>query len=175
MSLCFPEWWEGFRWDSELLIDDLFTFAGNKSAEIEGLKVVPWLPANEEREAWLKQGNGYLWVHRLGGVLKRDKNRGVDEALIQMAGLTHSRKVTNKLMEYVATILCSYDEGGLVQRREPHLSGLTATFMKCPGEVVGPQMIPDRFRDARLIPAQWEIHADLPQGLPDYREVLGLD
>lgn len=176
MTLTYPAWWKGFRWDTERLIRDLFMYDGNISAAaFDGLKVVPWLPANDERDAWLSDGNGYLWVHRLGGHLNRATVRGTDEAVIQMAALSRSRDDSIELMEYVATILCAYDEGGIVKRSTAHLSGSSTTFMKVPGEVVGPQLIPDRFRDDRLIPAQWEIHADLPQGLPDYREALGLD
>jgi hypothetical protein len=175
VTIHYPTWWRGFRWDSERLIKDVFQFDGNASAEgLTGVAVEPWLPAPEKREEWLKQGNGYLWVHRLGGQIERKKHRGVDEALIQMAALTSSRENSIELMEYVASILSAYDEGGLVQRANPHRSGSSTTFMRVPGEVVGPQLIPDRFRDERLIPAQWEIHADLPY-VPDYREALGLE
>lgn len=176
MTLTYPGWWQGSRWDVERLIADVFMFGDNKSADgLEGLEVVPWFPEPKVRDAWLSQGNGYLWVHRLGGNLNRSTMSGTDECVVQMAGLSRSRDESNKLMDYVATILSSFDDGGDVRRSTPHLSGATSTFMKVPGEVVGPQLIPDRFRDDRLIPAQWEIHADLPRGLPDYRELLELD
>lgn len=176
MTLTYPAWWRGFRWDVERLVRDVFMFEDNASADgLQGLQVVPWFPEPKERDAWLSQGNGYLWVHRLGGHLNRSTMPGTDESVVQLAGLSRSRDETNQLMEYVATILSQFDEGGDVRRSTPHLGGSTSTFVKVPGELVGPQLIPDRFRDDRLIPAQWEIHADLPRGLPDYRELLGLD
>lgn len=175
MTISYPTWWRGFRWDSERLVKDLFEFGDNQSAVgLSGVSVEPWLPAPDKRDEWLRQGNGYLWVHRLGGQIERKKHRGIDEAVIQMAALTGSRDESIELMEYVASILSAFDEGGLVHRAKPHRSGSSTTFMKVPGEVVGPQLIPDRFRDERLIPAQWEIHADLPN-VPDYREALGLE
>lgn len=177
MTLTYPDFYEGFRWDVERLLKDVFTFDANKSAVPEGLEVVPWFPANDKRDAWLSEGNGYLWVHRLGGHLNRATMPGTDECVVQMAALTRSRDDSNDLLDYVAMVLSQFDEGGQVHRSTPHRCGDTETFMKVPimGELVGPQMIPDRFRDDRLIPAQWEIHADLPQGLPDYRELLELD
>lgn len=178
MTLTYPAFWRGFRWDVERLVRDVFMFEENPSAAgLDGLDVVPWFPEVKVRDAWLSEGNAYLWVHRLDGHLNRATMAGTDESVVQLAGLGRSRDDTMELMEYVAMVLSHFDEGGLVHRAEPHLSGATTTFMKVPanGELVGPQLIPERFRDDRLIPAQWEIHADLPQGLPDYRELLGLD
>lgn len=176
MTLTYPDFYLGFRWDIERLVHDVFTYEENKAALIEGLAVVPWLPPQPERDAWLSQGNAFLWVHRLGGSLNTSTLPGTDESVVQMAGLTRSRDESNELMSYVAMVFTAYGrEGGLVQRSTPHLSGSSTTFMRVPGEVVGPQLIPERFRDERLIPAQWEIHADLPKDLPDYREALGLE
>jgi hypothetical protein len=79
-------------------------------------------------------------------------------------------------MDYVTSILTAYGvDGGIVHRSTPHRCGLATTSMKVPGEVVAPQMIPEQFRDERLVPMVWSIHADVPRGLPDYRAYLGLD
>ncbi|MBX9920007.1 MAG: hypothetical protein K2Y33_09315 [Mycolicibacterium frederiksbergense] len=176
MTLVYPDFYEGFRWDVELLVSDIFSFAGNRAALIEGVEVVPWFPPNDKRDAWLSDGNAFLWVHRLGGPLNTASLPGTDQAVVQMAGLTKSRAETNEFMSYVAAVLNAYGrDGGHVQRSSPHLSGSSTTFIRVPGEVVGPQLIPERFRDERLIPAQWEIHVDLPKELPDYREALDLE
>lgn len=177
VTLTYSPEWKGFRWDVERVLADLFTIPDNTAAQwVNGLEVVPWFPPNEKREAWLQQGNGYLWVHRVGGELNVDTSPGVDEAITQMAALTKSRDDSNELLDYVASVLCAFGkEGGLVHRSRPHRSGTSTTFMRVPGEVVGPQFIPDRFRDERLIPAQWATHVDLPRGLPDYRDQLGLE
>ena len=44
-----------------------------------------------------------------------------------------------------------------------------------PGEIVGPQLVPEQFRDERLVPVTFEVHADRRKGLPDYRTALGLN
>lgn len=175
MTLTYPEFWRGFRWDVERLIDDLFTFDGNASA-IEGLRCEPFFAPNSDREEWLKQGNAYLLIHRRGGTLNKESEQYIDESVVDLAALTPSRDVSTELMSYVTGILDAFgDEGGTVHRRSPHRCGLSTTFMSAPGEVVGPQLIQELIREKRIVPATWEIHAAVPRGLPNYREVLGLD
>ncbi|MEW5810266.1 MAG: hypothetical protein AB1925_12515 [Actinomycetota bacterium] len=175
MTLTYPAWWRGFRWDVERLINDLFTFDENASA-IDGLRVEPFFAANSDRDAWLGEGNAYLLVHRRGGNLNKDTLPWVDESIVDLAALTSSRDDSNELMSYVTSILDGFgDEGGTVHRSTPHRCGLSTTFMAAPGEVVGPQLIQELIREKRIVPATWEIHAAVPRGLPEYRELLGLD
>lgn len=175
MTLSYPQWWKGFRWDIERLFDDLFTFDQNTAA-LEGLRAEPFFAPNSDREAWLKQGGAYLLVHRRGGYLNKETLPWMDESVVDLAALTPSRDQSNELMAYITGILDAFgDEGGTVHRRTPHPSGLSTTFMAAPGEVVGPQLIQELIREKRIVPATWEIHAAVPRGLPDYRELLGLD
>lgn len=175
MTIGYPDWWKGGRWELERLLRDVFTNPANKSAQdITGLRVERMFTDVEGMEDWLKAGNGFLFVHRRGGRLNKENRR--DESIAELAGLTRSADESNTLMEYVCTVLEEVgDDGMTVHRTTPHRSGLSTTFMTVPGEVVGPQLIPERMRDDRWVPATWQIHADRPRGLPDYRESLGLD
>ncbi|MCX2931406.1 hypothetical protein ORI20_14065 [Mycobacterium sp. CVI_P3] len=178
MTLTFPSWWRGGRWDVERLVEDLFTFEENPAAQdLSGLIVWPMTTPLDptEREAHLKAGNAYLFAHRRGGHVDKTRQPWTDKVIVDLAALTRSRDISNDLMAYVTDVLAEFDDGGLVHRKNPHRSGVSATFMTVPGEVVGPQLIPEQFRDDRLIPATWELHIDRPQGLSTYREALGLD
>lgn len=178
MTLGFPSWWKGFRWDVERLFWDLFLHPENTAAQgITGLRVEPFTPTTPEREEWIKAGNGFLFVHRRGGSLDKSTAPICDRSITELAALTKSRDLSNELIAYVADILSTGygEDGGTVRRSMPHRSGLLTTFMKVPGEVVGPQLIPELIRDERYVSTTWNIHADLPHSLPDTREVLGLD
>jgi hypothetical protein len=112
------------------------------------------------------------------GQLNSEPDPWVDKSIQQLAALTRSRRESNKLMSYVTSVLRAFGTDGGTVHRSPqyvHPSGLSTTFMAVPGEVVGPQLIPELFRDERQTPAMWGIHVDVPRGLPDYRELLGLD
>ncbi|MHA0288270.1 phage tail termination protein [Mycobacterium sp. C3-094] len=176
MTIAYPAWWRGFRWDVERLLNDLFTFDQNPSA-VEGLRLEPFFAPNSDREAWLKLGNAYLLVHRRGGNLHMDDSHQlIDQSVVDLAALTPSRDESNDLMAYITGVLDAFgDEGGTVHRSTPHRCGLSTTFMSAPGEVVGPQLIQELIREKRIVPATWEIHAAVPRGLPNYREALSLD
>ncbi|OCB09228.1 hypothetical protein A5717_25985 [Mycolicibacterium porcinum] len=173
--ISYPPFWTGGRWDVERLLADVYMFPANKSAEqFEGVKVEPFLTKNSDREGWLSQGNGWLLVHRRGG--QYDRIAGVDKSICEIAALTRSRDESLELIAYAGDVLDGFGEdGGTVHRSRPHRTGLSTTFMKVPGEVVGPQLIPELTRDDRYVSTTWEIHADRPRGLPNYREALGLD
>lgn len=176
MTIVYPSWFKGGRWDVERLLNDLFTFTANKAAaELSGVRVEPFVTKDSDREPYLAAGNGFLLVHRRGGHINKSTVQWTDESIVELCGLTTSRDESLNLMDYVTTVLSEFDVGGTVKRSTAHRSGLLTTFMKVPGEVVGPQLIPELFRDDRYVPATWEIHADVPRGLPNYRESLGLD
>jgi hypothetical protein len=176
--ITYPLWWEGLRWEMTRLMRDLFTHPANAAANgLTGVKVERFLSANDDIATWLEGGDGYIMVHRNGGHLDTTSQPWVDNAIVTLAGLTMSPDESHDLMDYVTTVLISYQEadGGIVHRSAPHRCGLTTTSMTVPGEVVAPQMIPEQFRDERLVPMVWAIHADVPRGLPNYRAYLGLD
>lgn len=174
--IVYPGWWKGGRWDIERLLRDLFTFQENGAARgLSGVQVEPLSTLGNIRREHLADGNGYLLVHRNGGHVNKSKQQWTDETITTIAALTASRDESLRLQEYVTDVFCEFDEGGHVHRSTPHLSGAATTFMTVPGEVVGPQLVPEQLRDERLVPATWHIHADRPRGLPDYRDHLDLD
>jgi hypothetical protein len=174
--ITYPVWWEGLRWEMCRLIRDLFTYAPNVAADgLDGVKVERFPDSTETFADWLGTGNGFILVHRNGGQLDKVREPWVDNAIVTVAALTLSPDSSHELMDYVTTIFDAYEMGGQVKRSTPHRCGLAETTMKVPGEVVAPQMIPEQFRDERLVPMVWSIHADVPKNLPDYRAYLGLD
>lgn len=174
--IIYPTWWRGGCPDVERTLKDLFTYPANLAAtNLVGVDVVTWLPNPEAAEAWLGAGNGYLRVYRTGGAVDRDKLPWVDCTRVQIAAWCTSRDASWELIEYVREILGAYTNGGTVQRSTTSLSGLTTTFIFVPGELVGPQLMPEQIRDDRLVPVTFEIQTDRPKGLPDYRELLELD
>lgn len=176
MTITYPTFWRGGRWNIESLIRDLFTLGTNKSAlDPDELRVERFFTVQSDREAWIKEGNAYLLVHRRGGRYNNTTLPDTDESICDLVALTADADESAKLNEYITDVLISFEDGGTVHRSAPHLSGLSTTFMTVPGEVVGPQLIPELTRDERFVPATWQIHAARPHGLPNYRELLELD
>ena len=175
MTVVYPSWWRGGRWYMERLLADLFTVQDNIAAQgLDKVKVEPFLTKNSDREQWLTSGGAWLLVHRRGG--SGDPEPGIDKAIMEIAALTRSGDESHELIAYAADVFDGYGrDGGTVHRSKPHRSGLSTTFMTVPGEVVGPQLIPERMRDDRYVSTTWMINADRPRGLPNYRELLQLD
>lgn len=176
MTITYPTWWRGGCPDVERTIKDLFTHSANRAAaNLVGVDVVSWLPQPKDAAAWLNQGNGYLRVYRTGGSVDRNKYPLVDVTRVQIAAWCTNRDASWGLIEYVREILGAFETGGTVHRSTTSLFGLTTTFIRVPGELVGPQLLPEQIRDDRLVPVTFEIQTDRPKGLPDYREQLQLD
>lgn len=169
--ISFPALYEGGCVDVEVLIRDVFTVPGNGAAAgLTGVTVVPWLPKREAMDAALAAGDGFLRAQRVGGTANLDTAQWSDRTRVSIAAVTGTRAMSWQLIEYVRQMLYAYREGGTVHRADS-----STTFMTVPGEIVGPQLIPEQFMDERLVPVLFEIHTDRPRGLPDYRESLGLD
>jgi hypothetical protein len=174
--ITYPEFWRGGCPDVERTIRDLFTHPENVAAQgLSGVNVVSWLPKPAEAAAWFAQGNGYLRVFRLGGPEDRTRKAYVDQTRVQIAAWTENRDDSWELIEYVREMVWAYEKGGTVHRSAATLSGLTTTYIKVEGELLGPQLIPEQILDDRLVPVTFEIHTDRPKSLPDYRELLQLD
>lgn len=173
--ISFPDFYEGGCVDVEELIRDLFTVPANKAADgLSGIEVVPWLPLSDAMEETLRAKNGYLRAQRVGGTFDLDTRQFTDRTRVSICAVTPTRALSWQVIEYVRQVMTAYREGGHVHRSHP-IDGSSTTFMTVPGEVVGPQLIPEQIRDERLVPVLFEIHTDRPRGLPDYRESLGLD
>lgn len=176
MSIIFPPWYRGGRWNIEPLLRDVFTFDANESAlDSAELRVERFFASPEGRLEWIDDGHAYLLIHRRGGTLATGNTGWVDQSVVEIAAVTGNADESHALNEYVTSVLDAWEEGGTVVRSTPHKSGLSTTHMAVPGEVVGPQLIPELTRDERYVTTTWAIHADVPKGLPNYRESLGLD
>jgi hypothetical protein len=176
VTITYPTFWRGGCADVERTIKDLFTHTENLAASgLTGLEVVSWLPQPADAAAWLNAGNGFLRVYRTGGTVDRDKHPMVDMTRVQIAAWCTNRDASWELIEYVREILYAFVDGGTVKRSTTSIFGLTTTFIRVPGELVGPQLLPEQIRDDRLVPVTFEIQTDRPKGLPDYREQLQLD
>jgi hypothetical protein len=180
VSLAYPAWWRGGRWDVERLLKDLYTYPPNlAAADLHGVTVEPFntwmhIPA-EVRDAHLDSGNAYLLVHRNGGHVERVRQQWCDVSMATLGVMTQSRDESNELMAYVTDVLVEFDEGGIVARSTPHRSGASTTYMTVSGEVTGPQLQQELVGDDRLVLSVWQLNVDRPRGLPNYRALLGLD
>lgn len=176
MGLTYPPWYRGGRWNIEPLLRDVFTHPANESALDPGeLRVERFFASTEGRMQWIEAGKAFLLIHRRGGTLATGQFGWVDQTIVEVAAVTGDADESHRLNEYVTSILDAWEDGGTVQRSAAHLSGLSTTFMSVPGEVVGPQLIPELTKDERYVTTTWSINADVPKGLPNYRESLGLD
>lgn len=156
----YPNWWRGGYPDIEKLLATLF------SPLLTGVTVTHWLPAQDVIEASLANGDAYLRIYRTGGKINREQNR--DEPNVQIAALSHSRDASWELVEFIRTgVLEQYDEASIVPG--------TTHQLRCPGEVVGPQLIPEQLRDDRLVPITFAFHTWKPKGLRYRQALFGLD
>jgi hypothetical protein len=159
--ITFPAWYAGGCPDVERVLRDLF------SGLLPGVQVVSWVPP--DYAASLATGTPFLRVFRVGGRINVENRNWVDETRVQLAALCTGRDDSWALIEFVRQILYAYRDGGHV------LSSGSTTFIQVPGEVVGPQLIPEAMRDERLVPVTFDVHTDRPRGLPEYRQELSLD
>lgn len=157
----YPAWYQGGCPDVERVIRDLF------SGLLTGVDVVSWVPP--DYASTLAAGGAFLRVFRLGGRINVDSRAWVDETRVQFAALSSSRDDSWQLIEFVRQVLYAFRDGGTV------VGPSSTTFIVVPGEVVGPQLIPEQMRDERLVPVTFDVHTDRPKGLPNYRQGLALD
>lgn len=160
MSLTLPDWWVGGFPNIENLLKGLLTplLGANTQATY-------WLPTQDVYEQQLSDGKGYLRIYRTGGKINRDENR--DEPKVQFAALTRSRDESWELIEFTRQVGEAFLKKAVVPS--------TTTPLECTGEVVGPQLVPELFRDDRLVPITLEFYTwragDFTQ---KYRQALGL-
>lgn len=155
--ITYPDWYEGGCRDVEKELKSLF------EKLLSGVTVVSWIPPDYVSQ--LNSGVTYLRVYRLGGQLNIETKNWVDQARVQLAVLATSRDAAWELMTFVREVLYSgFYHGGRVVR-----SDISTTFMQTPGEIVGPQLVPEPMRDERLVAVTFDIHVDRPRRLPNYR------
>ena len=157
----YPAWYQGGCPDVERVVRDLFT------PLLINVSVCSWVPPDCASQ--LTAGNAFLRVFRTGGRINVENRAWVDEARIQIAALSASRDDSWALIEFVRQVLYAYRNGGHV------ISEGRKVFIAVPGEVVGPQLVPEQFRDERLVPVTFDVETNRRKGLPDYRTALNLD
>lgn len=158
MSITFPDWWEGGYPNIENLLKAFL-------ATRLGPDITPtyWLPPPNEYAAHLEAGKGFLRIYRTGGRENEEQNR--DEPKVQFAALTPSRDDSWELIEIVRSVGKAFATAAIVPGT-PHR-------LKCTGEVIGPQLIPELLQDSRLVPVTLEFHTWKPRDFK-YRQALGL-
>lgn len=157
----YPSWYLGGCPDIEKVLKEYF------STLLTGVEVISWLPPDYAGN--LASGLAYLRVFRMGGALNIDTRNYVDETRVQIATLSGSRDDANHLMEFVRQVLYAFRFGGFVT------GPTTSAYIQVEGELVGPQLLPEQMRDERLVAVTFQINANRPKGLPDYRQALDLD
>lgn len=160
MSITLPAWYTGGYPDVEKLLTAWF------QPMLTGVSVVSWLPKPSVYEEVLQTSEGFLRIYRTGGKINPGEKR--DEARVQFAALTRSRDDSWELIEFVRQCLGAFGDGN----GSTHV--LAGTKIGVPGEVVGPQLIPELLQDDRLVPITVELWTSRPDGLDKYRQALGL-
>src|ERR1700747_121739 len=143
------------------MLRDLFT------SLLTGVQAVAWVPPDYAEV--LATGAAFLRIFRMGGSVNADSRNWVDQSRVQFAALSASRDDSWALLTFVREVLEAYRDGGHV------MSGSTKVFIQVPGEILGPQLIPEQMREERLVTVTYEIHVDRPRLLPYYRDSLNLN
>lgn len=164
--ITYPPWYEGGCRDVERELKNLFDRLLRDYNTADDYSIVSWIPPDYVSR--LNAGVVYLRIYRLGGPLNIESRNWVDQARVQFAALAPSRDDSWDLIIFVREMLYGgFYHGARVIHDEP---SLPTTFIQTPGEVVGPQLLPEPMRDERLVAVTFDIHVDRPRGLPDYRD-----
>lgn len=164
----FPPWWKGGFVDIERLLMEWF------GAMLPGVTMMSWLPPETQVLENIQTGTIYLRVFRSGGqiVFDRDGQAEVDRVHVQFAAMSMSRDLSWEVIEFVRNMLYTFYRGG------GRMLGVTRyAVITNRGEILGPSLTPEAFRDARLVPITFELDVQRRKGLPsfaDYGAELGL-
>lgn len=155
----FPAWYQGGFVDIERLLSDWF------SPLIPGVTCLTWFPPENEVLENIQAGTIYLRMFRSGGriVFNEDGEAEVDRPHVQFAAMSASRDLSWEVIEFVRNVLYAFAGGGGRMQ--------TATLyavIKCRGEIVGPALTPEAFRDQRLVPITFELDVQRRKGLPSF-------
>lgn len=155
----FPPWYQGGFVDIERLLMDWFAILA------PGLTTLTWFPPSNEVLENIQAGTIYLRVFRSGGriVLDEDGESEVDRTHVQFAAMSASRDLSWEVIEFVRNMLYAYKRGGgRMQAADRYAT------IKCRGEIVGPALTPEAFRDWRLVPITFELDVQRRKGLPSF-------
>jgi hypothetical protein len=155
----FPPWYEGGFVDIEWLLMDYF------GGLLSGVTCLTWLPPEKEALEQIQLGTIYLRIFRSGGrIVRGEANEGsVDRAHVQFATYSASRDLSWEVIEFVRQVLYCFDRGGSRMQTASQYAVIT-----CNGEIVGPALVPEAFRDPRLVPVTFELESQRRKGLPSF-------
>jgi hypothetical protein len=156
----FPAWYEGGFVDIERLLTDWF------AALLPAITCLTWFPPEEELLYQIEQGTIYLRIFRSGGRIVFDEESGdgnVDRSHVQFAGMSASRDLSWEVIEFVRNVLYCFKRGGARMT-----TASTYATITCIGEVTGPMLTPEAFRDQRLVPITFELDSQRRKGVPSF-------
>lgn len=156
----YPPFYQGGFIDIERLLMDWF------ADRAPGLTPLTWFPPETEVLDKIQAGTIYLRIFRSGGriVFDEDNQSEVDRPHVQFAAMSSSRDLSWEVIEFVRNMLYPYYRGG---GRMETSTGLYAVI-KCRGEIAGPSLTPEAFRDWRLVPSTFELDVQRRKGLPSF-------
>jgi hypothetical protein len=155
----FPDWWKGGFVDVEVLL------SGWYQALLSQVVVLNWFPPENEVLEQIEAGTIYLRIFRSGGriVFDEDGEGQVDRPHVQFAAMSASRDLSWAVIEFVRNTLYAYARGGGRMTTQDLYA-----VVKCNGEIVGPALTPEAFRDQRLVPITFELETQRRKGLPSF-------
>jgi hypothetical protein len=148
-----PDWFAGGRVDVEDLVCSYFAALLG-----EAVYVCTWLPPNHYVLSPGEAVGGTqptLRIWRQPGKFDPDLRR--DEALVQVAVITPTRKESWQLVDFVTQMM---DEDGSVAK------------IATSSEWLGPQLVPERVVDEKFIPVTFKLGVRERGGLPPYQKII---
>lgn len=162
--LALPEWFEGGYFDAEDLVCNYLQWLLGDS-----VYVCTWMPPGHYELTPGQPVGGTqptLRVWRQPG--KADPESRRDEALIQIAAITATRKESWQLIDFVRRMM---DDEVVVGFPIKLSDGSTSQIDRIE-EWMGPQLVPERYVDEKFIPVTFKLGIRERGGLPRYRKVL---
>lgn len=164
----FPSWYD----KTKTLVDQEFVLKNFFDALLPDVNVMTWLPAGDVVLKDITQNDAkYLRIFRTGGymVTADEKRKYADRGRHQFAAIAANRDQSWEIINFIRTVLWEY----YLRSGRMEAAGVSAMVTTI-GEVEGPQLEPQQFRDERLVPVTFDLDFEKPKGLPDYRIALGL-
>lgn len=159
-----PDWYEDGDTDAEeLVMSYLSRLLGDK------VTVCTWLPSGWYELTPGEEVGGTqptLRVWRQPG--RFDPALRMDQAVIQIAAITPTRKESWKLIRFVRRMMDDEVVTGLPITLP---DGETSTIRRSE-EWLGPQLVPEPYVDEKFIPISFKISLREPEGLPNYRQII---
>lgn len=155
----FPPWYGGGFVDIERLLSGFYDVL------LTNVTVLNWFPPDTELLDDVEAGIIYLRIFRSGGriVFDEDGKAEVDRPHVQFAAMSKSRDLSWEVIEFVRNTLYPFSRGGGRMQ-----GGDLYAVITCNGEVLGPSLTAEAFRDPRLVPITFELESQRRKGLPSF-------